>query len=118
MERLLRTGKTKISEITNEIEGEETNLKIERFQKIRVLHLINKIQKGENKIQLLQKKLRGMKRKSSKKKFEGDIIKKQAEILNAFKRINLREEQINKIIQRLKQWDIQMEKREKGGKTN
>ena len=111
--KALRTGKMKISEVTNEIDGDETNLKIERFQKIRVLHLINKIQKGENKIQLLQKKWRGMKRKSSKKKFEGDIVKKQAEILNAFKRINLREEQINKIIQRLRQWDIQMEKAKK-----
>ncbi len=69
--KALRTGKTKISEVTNEIESEETNLKIERFQKIRVLHLINKIRKEKiKKIQLLQKKLRGMKRKSSKKKFE------------------------------------------------
>jgi len=51
-----------------------------------------------------------MKRESSKKKIEVEIGKKQAEILDAFKRINLREEQINKIIQRLKQWDIEMEK--------
>ena len=51
-----------------------------------------------------------MKRKSYKKKIEGEIIRKQAEILDTFKRINIREEQINKIIQRLKQWDIQMEK--------
>jgi RNA polymerase primary sigma factor len=108
--KALRAGKMKISEITNEIDDEETNIKVERHQKIRVLHLIDKIRKGGNRIQLLQKKLRGMKRKSSKKKMEGEIVKKQAEILDAFKRINLRGEQINKIIQRLKQWDIQMEK--------
>jgi RNA polymerase primary sigma factor len=108
--RTLRTGKTKISEVTNEIEDDEANIKVERLQQIRVLNLINKIRKGGNKIQLLQKKLRGMKRKSSKKKIEGEIIKKQAEILDAFERINLREEQISKIIQRLKQWDIQLEK--------
>jgi RNA polymerase primary sigma factor len=111
--KALRTGRIKISEVTNEIEGDETNLKTERFQKIRVLQLINKIQKGENKIQLLQKKWKGIKRKSSKEKLEGDIVKKQAEILNAFRRINLREEQIDKIIQRLRQWDIQMEKAKK-----
>lgn len=110
----LRAGKTKISEITNEIEAEETNLKIERLQKTRVLQLINQIQKGENKIQLHQKKLRSMKRKSSKKKLEGELIKKQAEMLNAFRRINLRAEQITKIIQRLRQWDIQLEKAKKG----
>ena len=108
--RALRTGETKISEVTNEIDDEETNIKVERLQKLRVLHLIDKIRKGGNKIQLLQKKLRGLKRKSSKKKIEAEIIKKQAGILDAFKRINLRGEQIIKIIQRLKQWDIQMER--------
>ena len=108
--RALRTGETKISEVTNEIDDEETNIKVERLQKLRVLHLIDKIRKGGNKIQLLQKKLKGLKRKSSKKKIEAGIIKKQAGILDAFKRINLRGEQIIKIIQRLKQWDIQMER--------
>jgi len=108
--RALRTGKTKISEVTNEIDDEETNIKVERLQKLRVLHLIDKIRKGGNKIQFLQKKLRGLKRKSSKKKIEAEIIKKQAGNLDAFKRINLRGEQIIKIIQRLKQWDIQMER--------
>jgi RNA polymerase primary sigma factor len=108
--KALRTGRAKISEVTNEIEADETNIKLEKLQRIRVLNLINKIRKGRNKIQLLQKKLGGMKRKSYKKKIEGEIIRKQAEILDAFKRINTREEQINKIIQRLKQWDIQMEK--------
>jgi len=108
--KALRTGRAKISEVTNEIEADETNIKLERLQRIRVLHLINKIRKGRNRIQLLQKKLGGMKRKSYKKKIEGEIIRKQAEILDTFKRINIREEQIDKIIQRLKQWDIQMEK--------
>ena len=108
--KALRTGRAKISEVTNEIEADETNIKLEKLQRIRVLHLINKIRKGRNKIQLLQKKLGGMKRKSFKKKIEGEIIRKQAEILDAFKRINIREEQITKIIQRLKQWDVQMEK--------
>lgn len=108
--KALRTGRAKISDVTNEIEADETNIKLEKLQRIRVLHLINKIRNGRNKIQLLQKKLGGMKRKSYKKKIEGEIIRKQAEILDAFKRINIREEQIHKIIQRLKQWDIQMEK--------
>jgi RNA polymerase primary sigma factor len=108
--KALRTGRAKISEVTNEIEADETNIKLERLQRIRVLNLINKIRKGRNKIQLLQKKLGGMKRKSYKKKIEREIIRKQSEILDAFKRINIREEQIHKIIQRLKQWDIQMEK--------
>ncbi len=111
--KALRSEKTKIGEITNEIDEEETNIKVERLQKMRVLRLIDKIRKGGNKIQLLQKKLRGMKRKSTKKRMEGEIVRKQAEILDAFIRINLRREQINRIIQRLKQWDLQMEKAKK-----
>jgi len=107
--KALRTGQTKISEVTNEIEDEETNLKAEKLQKMRVLHLIDRVRKEGNRVQLLQKKLKRIKRKSSRKKIEGDLVKKQAEILDAFKRINLREEQVNRIIQRLKQWDVQME---------
>jgi RNA polymerase primary sigma factor len=108
--KALRNGRVKISEVTNEIEEDETNIKLQRLQRIRALHLINKIRKRGNRIQLLQKKLGRMKKKSSKKKIESEIIRKKAEILNVFERINIREEQINKIIRRLKQWDIQMEK--------
>jgi RNA polymerase primary sigma factor len=108
--KALRSGKTKISEVTNEIEEEETNPKTERLQKKRVLHLIDKVRKEGNRVQLLGKKLKGIKRKSSRKRIEGELAKKQGEILDAFKRINLREEQVNRIIQRLKQWDVQMEK--------
>jgi len=108
--KALRTGKTKISEVTNEIEEEETNPKVERLQKSRVLRLIDRVRKEGNRVQLLQKKLKGMKTKSSRKKIEGELAKKQAEILDAFKRINLREEQVRRIIQRLKQWDLQMER--------
>jgi RNA polymerase primary sigma factor len=108
--KTLRIGKTKISEITNEIDDEGSSTKEEKLQKRRVLHLINGIQQGRNKIQLLQKKLRDLKKKSSRKRIEEEIVKKQAEILDAFKRINLRGEQISKIIQRLRQWDIQIDK--------
>ena len=108
--KALRTGRTKISEITNEIEDDEMNTKLERHQRIRVLRLMSKIQKEGNRIQLLQKKLGRIKRRSSKNKIEGEINRKQAEMLEAFKRINIREEQIYKIIHKLRQWDIQMDK--------
>jgi RNA polymerase primary sigma factor len=108
--KTLRTGKTEISEVTNEVEEEETNPKAERLQKMRVLHLIEKVRKQGNRVQTLHKKLKGVKRKSSRRKIEGQLAEKQAEILDAFKKINLREEQVNRIIQRLKQWDVQMER--------
>ena len=108
--KALRTGKTKVSEVTNEIDDEEMTPKVKRLQETRVLRIVDKIRKGANKIQLLQKKLRGMKKESSKKRVEGEIVKKQTEILEAFERINLRGEQVSKIIQKLKQFDVQLER--------
>ena len=106
----LRTGKIKICEISNEIDDEMTNAKEERIQKKRILQLITKIQKGRNRVQLLQRKLKGVKKKSSKNKIERERVKKQAEIFDAFRRINLRAEQINGTIQRLRQWGLLIEK--------
>ena len=114
--KALRTGKSKISEITNEIDDEEMTPKLKRLQETRVLRLIDKIRKGGNKIQLLQKKLRVMKKQASKTRVEGEIVKKQTEILDVFIRINLRGEQVSRIIQMLKQYDIQMEKSEQEAK--
>ena len=110
--KALRTGKIKINDVTNEIDDEETPAKVKRLEEIRVLRLIDKIRKGGNKSQLLQKKLRGMKKESSKKRVGGEIVKKQTEMLDAFKRINLRGEQVSKIIQKLRQIHVQMESAE------
>ncbi len=108
--KALRSGKTKISEVTNEIEEEEANPKAEKAQKVRVLRLIERIGKEGNKVQSLRKKLKDIKRKSSRKKIEADLSKINAQTLDAFKRINLREEQVNRIIQRLREWNHQVEK--------
>ena len=110
--KALRAGKIKIDDVTNEIDDEEATAKVKRHEEIRVLRLIDKIRQGGNKVQLFQKKLRGMKKESSKKKVEGEIVKKQAEMLDAFKRINLRGEQVSRIIQKLKQVYVQMENAE------
>ena len=106
----LRTAKIKISEITNEIDDETMNAKEERIQKKRVLQLITKIQRGRSKVQSFQRKLKGLKKKSSKNKIEREILKRQAEMFDAFRRINLRAEQINANIQRLRQWGVLIEK--------
>jgi RNA polymerase primary sigma factor len=107
--KALQTGKTNVIEITNEIDDEMMNIREERIQKRRVLHLIHKIREENNKIKLLQKKLKGRRKKSSLKKIEGEIKKKQAEIFNDFKKINLKGEQINRIVQKLKHWDVRLE---------
>ena len=106
----LHAGKTTIQEVTNEIDDEETNGEEEQIQKKRVLNLIKKIQRGEERIRILRGELGLRNKEVPKKRIHEKILKKQTNIFDAFKRINLREKQINRIVQKLKQWDIRMEK--------
>jgi RNA polymerase primary sigma factor len=106
----LRAGKIEIREVTNEVDDEETNVEKEQIQKKKVLSLIDKIQRGEERIRRLQGESRLRNKEVPKKRIHEKILKKQNKIFDTFKRINLRGKQINKIVQKLKQWDIQMEK--------
>ena len=106
----LHAGKTTIKEVTNEIDDEETSVEEEQTQKKKVLHLINQIQRGDERIRILRAELRLRNKEVTKKRIHEKILKRQTKILDTFKRINLREKQINKIVQMLKQWHIQMEK--------
>jgi RNA polymerase primary sigma factor len=106
----LHAGNTTIKEVTNEIDDEETSVKGEQIQKKRVLNLINKIQRGEERIRILRAELRLRNKGVPKKRIQEKILKKRTKIFDALKRINLREKQINRIVQKLKQWDIRMEK--------
>jgi RNA polymerase primary sigma factor len=106
----LRSGKIEIKEVTDEIDDEETSVEEGQIQKKKVLNLINKIQRGEERIRILRGELRLRNKEVPKKRIHEKILKKQTNIFDAFKRINLREKQINRIVQKLKQWDIRMEK--------
>ncbi|MGZ3535257.1 MAG: sigma-70 family RNA polymerase sigma factor, partial [Thermodesulfobacteriota bacterium] len=109
----LRAGKTEIKEVTNEIDDEETSVEEKQIQKKIVLSLINKIQRGEERIRILQGGLKSKDKEVLKKKIREQIWKKQTKLFDTFKRINLREKQINRIVQKLKHWDIRMEKAQK-----
>jgi RNA polymerase primary sigma factor len=106
----LHTGKVEIREVTNEVDDEETDVEKEQIQKKRVLNLINRIRRGEESIRILQGELRLRSKEVPKKRIQETILKKRTKICDALKRINLREKQINKIVQKLKQWDIRMGK--------
>ncbi len=106
----LRAGRVEVREVTNEIDDEETSVEEKQIQKKRVLNLINKIQRGEERIRILRGELRLRNKEVPKKRIQEKILKKRTKIFDAFKRINLREKQINRIVLRLKQWDIRMEK--------
>jgi RNA polymerase primary sigma factor len=106
----LRAGKVEIREVTNEIDDDRASVEEEQTQKKRVLSLINKLQRGEERIRILRGELRLRNKEVPRKRIQEKILKKQTKIFDAFKRINLTEKQINRILQKLKQWNIRMEK--------
>jgi len=105
----LRAGTATIKEVTNEIDDEEGSLDEERIQKKRVLSLINQIQRGEERIRILQAELKLRGKEVSEKRIREKIFKKRTKIFVALERINLREKQINRIVQKVKALDLRME---------
>jgi RNA polymerase primary sigma factor len=107
----LRAGRIELKALTNEADDEDATFEEEKTHKKRVLSLIDKIQKGEDRIQSLRRRMRGGENGTPKKKIQLEIDDKKTEIFEAFRRINLRERQISIIVQKLKR---QESKREDG----
>jgi RNA polymerase primary sigma factor len=103
----LKGGKIEIQEVTNEIDEEETSLEEEQIQKRKILEIIEKIRRLDEGLRRLQRKKSG-----SRSKIQEQMRKRQAEILECFKQMNLRDTQINKIVQRMKQMLVRVEKGE------
>ncbi len=103
----IKAEKIEIREVTNEIDEEETSLEEEQIQKKKILELIERIRRLDEGIRRFQKKKGG-----SRSKTQEQIRKKQAEILECFKEMNLRDNQINKLVQKMKQMLVRVEKGE------
>ena len=104
----LRAARVRIREVTDEIDDEETSTSEEDIQKKRVLSLIRKIQRGEEHISLLQKKLKARENGISKSAIRKRITAKQVEIFNLLKQLKLKDCQVNRIVQKLKEREIQI----------
>jgi len=126
---LIKAGKVEIREVTNEIDEEETSFEEQQLQKKRILELIEKIKRKSEEIRRLlrgkavlnrkvqkkvkKKKQKGMKRKEKgAKKRQTEIKKKQEDILELFNQMNLRDTQINRVVQKMKQMLNRVEKGE------
>jgi len=96
----LRIGKIGIREVTAEVEDRQTGIWEDASQKKRVVKLIHAIERRENRLRLLQNKLR-FSRGESSRKIQRQIEKKQAEIFEAFLQIRLKGQQVHRIIQKL-----------------
>ncbi len=125
---LIKAGKVEIREVTNEIDEEEASFEEEQIQKKRILDLVGKVRRKSEEIRRLLKgggvskrKLQGKAGKKQKKaekkgkrikKKQTEIKKKQGEILGLFNQMNLRDSQIDKLVQRMKQMLNRVEKGE------
>jgi RNA polymerase primary sigma factor len=103
----IKTAKVEIREVTNEIDEEETDVEEEEFQKKRILDLIERIRRSEEGLRRLLRH-KGV----SRKKIHDQTRKKQMVILESFQQMNLRDSQINQIVQKMKQMLTRLEKGE------
>jgi RNA polymerase primary sigma factor len=102
----VRVDKMSVREVTDEIDEEATSEE-EEAQKKKVLELIDKVRRNEEGIRRVLKKKR-----FSRSKTQDQVRKKQKEILNCLQEMRLKEGQINRIVQKLKQILVRVEKTE------
>jgi RNA polymerase primary sigma factor len=103
----VKAGKIHIREVTGEIDDEETSMEEEQAQKRRVLDLLERVRRSEEGIR------RTLKKKDAKKReIQAQTKKRQKEIIECFREINLRDVQINRIVHKMKQVLLRIEKAE------
>jgi len=100
----VQLGKVEVREVTDEIDEEATHEE-EQAQKEEFLSLIDRIRRNEEGIRRLQKN-----KGSSKSKIQEQVRRKQKEILDCLQKMKLRDSQVNKIVQKMKQMLIRVEK--------
>jgi RNA polymerase primary sigma factor len=104
--KLIQAGKVDIREVTNEIDEEETNPEEERIQKKKFLEWIERMEKCDGGIRRLLRN-----RERSKSKVQAQNRKKKMEMIECLRLMNLRDIQINKIVQKMK---LHLSRLEKG----
>ena len=102
----IRMDKVSVREVTDEID-EEASIEEEEAQKKRVLDFIDKVRRNGDGIRRVLKN-KGL----SRSKIQDQVRKKQKGILDCLQEMKLKESQINKIVQRLKQILVRVEKTE------
>jgi len=110
----LEEGKIGVKEITQNIDEDEVNVGEEELQRKRVLELINKMSRIDGEIEgLLQELSEGNKDESQRRRAREEIQGRMRELILTVRGINLREKQVNRIVQILKDFLARIEKEEK-----
>jgi RNA polymerase primary sigma factor len=103
----IKTGKVEIQEVTNEVDEEDVSAEEEQAQKKRILELVERIRRNDEGLRRMIKN-----KGRPKSKVQRKLKKKRGEILECFRQMNLRDTQISKFVQRMKQMLIRVEKGE------
>jgi RNA polymerase primary sigma factor len=105
--RAILAGKVEIREVTNEIDEEETSPEEEKIQQKKLLEGIEKVRRCDEAIRRLRRN-----RELSRAKVQTQVRRKKEEILECLRLMNLRDLQINKFVQKMKQHLNRIEKAE------
>jgi RNA polymerase primary sigma factor len=106
----LNGGTIKLSDLTNQVEDEEMTVKEKENQKRKILGLIDKIHKGTDRVQLLQRRVKHEGNRLLKRKIQKEISNQQTEIFDALNQLDLKKKHVKKIVQKLREWNLQIEK--------
>ncbi len=112
--RDLREGKIGVKEITQNIDEDEVSVGEEELQRKRILESINRIRWINGEIEgLLQESSEGNKDEIQRRRVREEIQGRMRELILAVRAINLREKQVNRIVQILKDFLARIERVEK-----
>jgi RNA polymerase primary sigma factor len=103
----IKTGKVEIQEVTNDVDEEDVSAEEEQAQKKKILELVERIRRNDEGLHRMMKN-----KGRPKNKVQRQLKKKRGEILECFRQMNLRDTQISKFVQRMKQMLIRVEKGE------
>ena len=109
----LRSEKISVREVIRDLDNEEVEIDEEHYLK-KVLSIIEKIKRGEQKYLELQKKLKQRHlSKAKKRELKKKIDQKSKKIFVLIQQINLNEIQIEKVAQKIKHFLVRLEKCER-----
>ena len=110
----LEEGKIGVKDITRNIDEDEVNIAEEELQRKRVLELIDRVGRVCKEIKGLYKELsEGDKDEVQRSRAWKEIQARRSELILTLKGINLRGKQLNKMVQKLKNFVARIEKAEK-----
>lgn len=112
----IQKGEIRVREVTNEVDEGRTDILEEKRQKKKFLNLINKIKCENSFINLLLKQLKHEKNKVLKSKIRNNILRREERILKFTEDLNLKENHIKKIIEKLREIKSNHEKTQSNSK--